>query len=146
VIGDLEQIPSYKSKIIQLSKNLNVEFIPLIRQKELLLKYVSQADLFVFASYSENMSIMLLEVAYTKTPLICSDIEPNKAIFNSSEVLFFNTNDVEDLKVKIDFANKNSNIMKEKAINAFNKVQSNYNWKSISNQYEKLFLSSLKLE
>ena len=84
VIGDLEQIPSYKSEIVKLSDGLPVEFIPIIKKKSQLLNYVKLASLFVFPSYSENMSVMLLEVAYTKTPLVCSDIPANTAVFNDS--------------------------------------------------------------
>jgi len=146
VIGDLEQISSYKTEILKLSKDTNIVFIPIIRQKGILLNYVNRAIFFIFPSYSENMSIMLLEVAFVKTPLICSDIEPNMAIFNYSEVLFFKTNDPNDLRDKIKYAEENPTIMKEKALRAYNKVKTYYNWESISKQYDNLFYQTVQTD
>lgn len=144
VIGDLNQVPSYKEVILDLSKGLNIEFIPLIRGKEILLNYVKNAGLFVFPSYSENMSVMLLEVAFTKTPLICSDIPANTAVFNKDETLFFRTNDENDLSEKIDFALSERKAMSERTEAAYNKVVTTYNWKKIAPQYSLLYQKHLK--
>jgi glycosyltransferase involved in cell wall biosynthesis len=140
VIGDLEQIPSYKNEILALSKGLNVEFIPIIREKQRLLGYMKNALFFVFPSYSENMSMTLLEVAYTGTPVICSDIPANVAIFNSDEVLFFKTNDVDDLSTQMKFAMEGPPAMKLKADEAFKKLVKEYDWRNIGALYEQLYL------
>lgn len=140
VIGDLKQVPSYFEKIKSLSQGMNVSFLPIIKNKARLLGYVKYAEYFIFPSYSENMSIMLLEVAYTRTPLICSDIEANTAIFDATEVLFFKTNDPWDLADKIKFASENPTVMKKKAEKAFSKLEHQYNWDSISIQYNQLYL------
>jgi glycosyltransferase involved in cell wall biosynthesis len=85
------------------------------------------------------MSIMLLEAAYVNTPIICSDIPENKAIFSSDEVLFFKSKDEEDLKDKIEFALNNGDQMKEKTIRAFDVLKNKYNWEQIAIQYDELF-------
>jgi glycosyltransferase involved in cell wall biosynthesis len=139
VIGDLNQVPSYKEEILKLSEGMEVKFIPLIREKEKLLNYVLHARLFVFPSLSENMSMMLLEAAFTKVPLICSDIQANTAIFDESEVLFFKTNNDQDLSEKIPFALTHPDIMHEKSEAAFRKLVSTYNWEKISRQYAGLY-------
>jgi glycosyltransferase involved in cell wall biosynthesis len=140
VIGDLEQIPSYKNEILALSKALNVEFIPIIREKQRLLGYMKNALFFVFPSYSENMSMTLLEVAYTGTPVICSDIPANMAIFNTEEVLFFKTNDVDDLCSKMKYAMEGTSAMKVRADEAYKKLVKEYDWRIIAALYEKLYL------
>jgi len=45
---------------------------------------------------------MLLETAWTKTPIICSDIPQNSSVFSDDEVLFFKDGDSIDLAKKID--------------------------------------------
>lgn len=146
IIGNLGQIPSYEEKIrAEAKKIFNIEFIPLIRGKEKLLNFVKQAELFIFPSYSENMSMMLLETAFTGTPIICSDIPANKAIFSNDEVLFFKTNNAQDLADKIHFALKNKNIMKSKAEKALKKIETDYNWETLSDKYKKLYESLYKI-
>ncbi len=140
VIGDLEQIPSYKSEIVKLSDGLPVEFIPIIKKKSLLLNYVKHASLFVFPSYSENMSVMMLEVAYTKTPLVCSDIPANTAVFNDSEVTFFKTNDAGSLAAQIDFALNNPGVIRHKSDAAYEKLQVHHDWSLIAQKYSTLYL------
>jgi glycosyltransferase involved in cell wall biosynthesis len=139
VIGDMEQIPSYKSEISILCEGINVEFIPLIREKPLLLRYVQRADYFVFPSYSENMSLMLLEAALVKTPVICSDIPANTVIFNENEVTFFRVNNHLDLLEKLIYADKNPDKLKEKAEAAFQKLITEYDWSNIALQYKALY-------
>lgn len=139
VIGDLNQIPYYRSNILHLVENLNVEFIPLIRQKELLLKYVQLANLFIFPSLSENMSMMLLEAASLKTPILCSDIPANRAIFDGSEVLFFTSNDSQDLLEKLNFAFGNPAILKRNSQAAYEKLTGKYQLEMIARQYQELF-------
>jgi glycosyltransferase involved in cell wall biosynthesis len=139
VIGDLNQLPKYKEKILNLSQDIDVEFIDIIKVKAELLNYVKQAKLFIFPSYSENMSMMLLEAAYVNTPVICSDIIQNKDIFSDKEVLFFETNNVKDLTDKIDWAEANPDKMKELADNALKKLNTDYTWPIIVKQYKELF-------
>jgi len=139
IAGDLNQIESYKKKILELSKQVNTKFLGLIKDKPLLLGYIKKSKLFVFPSSVEAMSMMLLEVALTKTPIIASDIPENKVIFSDEEVLYFNTNDKDDLANKINYANSHMSIMQQKAELAFKKLMTNYNIKNIAPQYAKLY-------
>jgi glycosyltransferase involved in cell wall biosynthesis len=142
-IGDLNQLPKYKEKILALAQNLDVEFVDIIKIKAELLNYVKKAKLFIFPSYSENMSMMLLEAAYVKTPVICSDIIQNKDIFSDNEVLFFETNNAQDLADKIDWAKSNSDAMEKIANNALVKLYADFTWPVISKQYENLYLKCI---
>ena len=144
VVGDLDQLPKYKEEILELSKGLNVEFVDIIKEKTKLLNFVKNAKLFIFPSYSENMSIMLLEAAYVKTPVICSDIPANKAIFEPGEVLFFKTNDEKDLADKLMYAEQNTEALREHTRKAFEKLTAQYNWTDIAAQYKTLYLQLAK--
>ena len=139
IAGDIEQTPKYKKEILTLSKNINVEFLGLIKNKNKLLEYIRNCKLFIYPSSYEAMSIMLLEAASQKVPIICSDISPNSAVFNDDEVLFFKVNDVDDLGAKIKWALDNMPGMQAKIEKAYLKLKTKYQWKDIAKEYDKLF-------
>jgi glycosyltransferase involved in cell wall biosynthesis len=142
VLGNLDQMPDYKEKTLNISKNLDVEFIGLIKNKARVYDYLEQARLFVFPSLSENMSMMLLEAASMKVPIICSDINENKDIFNDSEVLFFKSGDVADLENKLTYAINNTESLQTKTKNAYNKLIDQFLWENIGQQYSELYNSN----
>ena len=139
VAGDLDQVPGYRNEILNLSEGLNVKYLGLIKNKSNLLSIIANANLFIFPSSIEAMSMMLLEAASTKCPCIVSDIIQNKDVFNSNEVLFFETNNSEDLAKKIHFALNNIEIMKSKANSAYNKLVNTQQWKHIAMQYKAIY-------
>jgi glycosyltransferase involved in cell wall biosynthesis len=137
VAGDIDQVEDYKDEILNLSYGLNVNFIGLIKQKHELMKLVCDAGLFVFPSLTEAMSMMLLEVVSMKTPVIASDIPSNRAIFSDDEMLFFRSNDVDDLAEKLKYAMTNKEKMKENAERAYEKLAAQYTWEGIASKYNK---------
>ncbi len=143
IVGDLGQIPEYEQRIRKLAVGLNVEFLPLIKEKAILLNYVRNAKLFVFPSTIEAMSIMMLEVASMKTPLVCSDIPENKEVFNDEETLFFRTGDADDLAQKITVALNESDLMREKSEKAYAKLHQEFSWNTIAQRYSELYQSVL---
>ena len=145
IIGDLNQIPSYKSQILELSKQLpNIKFTGLITDKAKLYEYISQSEIFVYPSVIESMSMMLLEVASLKTPIMCCDIRENKDIFDDTEVLFFKPDNQDDLVNKINSALNNFQNMSALSEKAFAKVQKNNNWKDIAKQYQVIYNKFIK--
>lgn len=142
-IGSLEHTPNYKKHLFKLGANLNINYLGLIKEKELLFEKIRDAKLFIFPSFNEGMSNMLLEVASLKTPLICSDILENKAVFNDNEVLYFETGNPEDLGSKIEWALLNYSIMQEKAESAYLKLKKEYLWKDIAKRYSVVYESLL---
>ena len=143
IAGDLNQVPEYTQKIKKLSDGLQIEYLGLIKSKNKLLNLISESRFFVFPSLTEAMSMMLLEVVSVRTPVIASDIPSNKAVFSNEEVLFFKSGDSNDLSDKIQYALKNPDLMKEKSKLAFLKLQREYNWDVISNEYKKSFIESI---
>lgn len=139
VIGDLEQKVDYKSKLMSLSKGLNVTFTGLLKDKEKLFNEIQKASLFVFPSKIEAMSMMLLEVVSLGVPVLCSDIDANKAIFSKSEVKFFKSGSADDLLTKINWVKNNYCEMLIRSEKAKSKLQQNYNWAGIANQYSNLY-------
>lgn len=135
IIGDLDQVDDYKSEIIRLSKGLNCEFTGLISDKDELFETIGNAQLFVFPSYTEGMSNMLLEVSSLRVPIIASDIIQNRDVFSDNEVLFFKCGIVSDLSSKIKWALVNSDAMRGRADLALQRVLTDYNWDNIAKEY-----------
>lgn len=138
-IGNTNHTPDYIQKLKSNSAERDIEFIGLIKEKKTLFEYIAKSKLFVFPSFNEGMSNMLLEVASLKTPLICSDIVENKAVFDENEVLFFRTGDAQDLAEKIQWAHSNYDSMQEKAERAFEKLKRDYLWEDIARKYESIY-------
>ncbi|MCK4664903.1 MAG: glycosyltransferase family 4 protein [Bacteroidales bacterium] len=139
IVGDLNQTSKYEKQMKELAISLNVKFIELIRDKMILLSYVKNAKLFIFPSFHEGMSNMLLEAASVKTPIICSDIQENRYVFTNEEVLFVKVKDVNDLSAKITWALSNPKLMQQKAENAFKKIKQEHSWEKIAKEYDKLY-------
>jgi glycosyltransferase involved in cell wall biosynthesis len=139
IIGNIDQMPSYKKELHELAKDLDVEFMGLIREKTKLLEIIRDAKFFIFPSYNENMSIMLLEAASVRTPIICSDIPENKVIFNDEEVMYFRSEDHHDLADKIAWSISNPDHMHKNAAKAYEKVLAVFTYEKISLKYQKLY-------
>ncbi len=139
VVGDIDRVPHYKQEIIDKSKKLDINFRGLIKDRSELMSIINNAQLFVFPSLQEAMSMMLLEVASMKTPIIASDIPANTAIFTENEVLFFENNNANDLAEKIQYALDNPSDMKERADRAYEKLIEKYTWDKIAKQYIEIY-------
>lgn len=144
IVGNLDKNSEYGKLIIDLSIGLNVIFLGLIKDKTELFRYYNNAKLFVFPSQIEAMSMVLLEVASFRTPIIASRIPGNTQVFKEEEVEFFTVNDANDLAEKIDLALNNFNIMIEKCKKAYEKIKKKYTWDKISKEYSSIFDSLLK--
>lgn len=144
IIGDLEQVPAYKKRILKLAQKLNVDFVGLITDKKLLMQYIRDSKLFIFPSLKEAMSIMLLEAASVKARLICSDIPENTAVFGDNEVLYFKSSDSADLAEKIQWALNNIEIMDQKSNQAFESLHSEYTWDKIAAKYDTVYKQILQ--
>ncbi|HEY4155830.1 MAG TPA: glycosyltransferase family 4 protein [Puia sp.] len=139
VLGDLAQMEEYSKELFRLSSGLDIEYRGLIRDRELLNAHIANARFFVFPSTQEAMSMMLLEVASLKIPVICSDIIQNTDIFSPEEMLFFKSGSSPDLAAKLTWAMQNPDKMKIFSSRAFETLLEKYQWSAISRQYDSLF-------
>jgi glycosyltransferase involved in cell wall biosynthesis len=143
VIGNLDHVPAYKKQVHQQAKGLNVDFLPLIKEKQVLFDRLSGAEFFIFPSTVEAMAMMLLEVATLGVPLIASDLTANTAVFSNEDVLFFEAGNPASLAEKIKYARAYPGEMELKAQKAFRKLCLEYNWATISDSYKKVLNHAL---
>ena len=140
VAGDMTMTPaSYKTKIMEKAKGLNVEFLGMIHDKSLLLKYLQNSALFVFPSRVEALSMQLLEGVSMKAHTIASDIKANTDVFSSEEMLFFHTENVKDLQEKIMFAMSHPTTMDALSTKAIETLKEKYSWDIIAKQYDEQY-------
>jgi glycosyltransferase involved in cell wall biosynthesis len=146
VIGDLDQDPNYKKLLLHLKGKVGgIRFAGLIKDKRKLFELIFSSKFFVFPSEIESMSMMLLEVAALKVPIICSDIPENRDVFSDREVLFFKVKDPIDLAAKMKYATSSPEKMKELAENAYQRLQRSYLWSQIAREYKLVFEKFLKI-
>lgn len=139
VLGDLGQLKDYSREVHDLAAGLDVEFKGLIKEKPLLNAWIAGARLFVFPSTYEAMSMMLLEVAALRTPVICSDIVQNTDVFAPDEMLFFNSGSDSDLADQLGWALAHPKEMQTFAAKAYQSLMNKHQWSIIARQYAGIF-------
>jgi len=141
VAADDEQMPAYTKKLKSLSAEIDVKFIGYVSDKELLNSLITQAELFVFPSEIEGMSMMMLEVGSLGTPMICSDIPQNLAVLSPKEVLYFKSKDVQDLANKLTWALEHPREMQDLARHSKSKIENEYLVSAVAEKYVDLYNS-----
>ena len=145
VAGSMDFTPKdYAEKIANLAEGLDVEFLGMIKDKSLLLKYLKSARLFVFPSRVEALSMQLLEGVSMRTHTIASDITANVDVFNEKEMLFFHSDDSSDLADKINYAFSHPDDMDGYAETSYVSLLKNYTWSGIAEQYDEEYQTILK--
>jgi glycosyltransferase involved in cell wall biosynthesis len=138
ICGDIDHAKSYVNGLKQKYKNLWLVFIGFV-ELPALMGLLKKAELFIFPSETEGMSIMFLEVTAVGTPIISSDIPENTQVFNNDEMCFFKSKDAIDLRNKIEYAFNHKDEMKQFSAMAKKKIQTEYMWEKISMKYVSLF-------
>ncbi|HCW07679.1 MAG TPA: hypothetical protein DGG95_09995 [Cytophagales bacterium] len=141
IAGELDENDPYQKQLQKLAEGLRVYFLGFVNPLPALLALVAKAELFVFPSEIEGMSIMLLEVASVGKPIIASNIPENLQVFNATEVLYFASKNVNDLGEKILFALANPEKMENLGATCQKRVYTDYLWKNIALLYQQLYLS-----
>ena len=139
VIGNRSHSPEYSLKLEKMAASLDVRFIDIIKDKQLLMAYLKHAKMFVFPSFHEGMSNMLLEAVSACIPVICSDIPENVQVFDEGEVLFFKTGDAEDLSGRIKYVIENNEAAQEVARKGYDRLRRDYDWQHIADRFASIY-------
>jgi glycosyltransferase involved in cell wall biosynthesis len=139
VVGDASHVPAYAAKLLELADD-RVRMIPFVADKATLFGLVRAARFFVFPSTVEAMSMMLLEVASLGVPIVASDIPENTVVL-PEQALFFHSEDVMDLRAKVQWALDHPTDMATLAQAAHTWVHDHYAWGHIVKQYEQLYVT-----
>jgi L-malate glycosyltransferase len=106
-------------------------------------RYLRYFDFFIMPSRSEGFGLALIEAVQQRVPVICSDIEVFKELFNSSEVTFFKLDDLTSLPKALKIAMETG---KEKIESAYFRFLNNFTDKLMARKYYELYLSAQNIE
>ncbi len=139
VAGEMGHLASYTHQLKEAAQGLDVAFIGYVEGMDKLNALLSRANLFVFPSEIEAMSMMLLETATAGTPLVCSDIPQNTAVLSDKEVLFFQSKNAHNLAEKLRWAFDHPTEMAALAHQAKHRVEEEYLMSAVAAQYFDLY-------
>jgi len=139
IIGNRRHSAEYSLWLEQLAETLNVRFIDIIKDKKLLMSYLKNAKMFIFPSFFEGMSNMLLEASSMQVPIISSDIPENRQVFDDDEIFFFRTGDVDDLANKIESVLAREDKGQEVVEKCYARLKRDYDWANISRKYAEIY-------
>lgn len=137
IVGDPRHAAGYEERLHQLSDG-RTKFVSFVSDKKELFSLVKGARLFIFPSTVEAMSMMLLEVAALKVPLLASDIPENLAVL-PEEALFFKSADAADLSTKLKWALSNAEQMNMRAEKSHEMVLKSFDWNGVVESYEQAY-------
>ena len=139
VLGDMEQMPAYSAELRELARGLDVRFLGYVSERPELLALVRRAELFVFPSEREGMSVMLLEAAACGTPILCSDIRANTDVLAEDEVVRFRSGDVADLAERFAWACAQRGELGARAERARAGVAARHGARAVAEQYARIY-------
>ena len=143
IVGDLTQMPAYGQQLQQMAaEDDRIRLVPFVSFESQLMSILKGARLFVFPSTNEAMSMMLLEVASMRVPVVCSDIPENISVL-ADHALYFHSGSVDDLADKLQWALEHAEAMRGLGKAAQVWVQQNHSWDVIARQYEELYQQTL---
>lgn len=143
IAGDAKHEEVYKSQLYRMSyKNKNIIFVGFATGK-MLYELFSNCYLFVSPSELEGLPIAILEAMSYGNCCLVSDIPENLEAISSYGYTFRSKN-VNDLKDKLEYLIKNSEIVNSIKQAAREYVLQKYSWDYTAEQFENLYLNLLK--
>lgn len=138
-VGDLWHATGHEEALRKAAEGMRVTFVPRIEEKPTVASLVAMADVFVFPSTVEAMSMMLLEVMSLGTPVIASDIVENTEVLPDGAWTFA-AGDAHDLaRAYRDFKSEPSRDVSDRSRARAAAVRDEYSWDLIAQGYEELY-------
>jgi glycosyltransferase involved in cell wall biosynthesis len=138
IVGRPSFTDTYEEYLRSLARE-NTEFLGFI-QTEDLEKLYRRAYVFVLPSEVEGSSVSLLEAMGYGRCVLVSDIPESLEVVGDCGLSFKST-DYLDLKDKLQYLIDNPGVVSEIGLRAQKRAAEKYNWDSIINELEKLYLS-----
>lgn len=94
IIGEGNAKKSLQEKVEKMNLHDRVVFLPYLRYPY---NYLELIDIYVMPSKSEGFGLAMVEAAFTKTPIVCSEISVFREIFDNDQASFFTLDDISSL-------------------------------------------------
>lgn len=127
-----------KSQEKQVKNLININYI---ESKEILAKYLSAADIFLFPSLAENFPLVILEAMACGTPIVSFDVGGVKeAMVHSQNGYIAKYKDIKDLLSGIKYLSElDNNETRRMAENSIERVKNNFSLEIMTEKYSKLY-------
>lgn len=135
IIGEGDAKKELERQANRLKVRERILFLPYLKNPYNYLHYV---DVYAMPSRSEGFGLALVEAAFTKTPVVCSDIEVFHEIFDETQVSFFAPENIQSLSQAIDCALLDNGKVREAYLRA-----KDFSKDTMSRQYLALYKSLL---
>ena len=143
VVGGSAYTDDYSKYVKTLANDdPNIIFTGELKPGELLYELYSNAYLFVIPSEYEGFSFALIEIMSCGTPVLASDIPPNKEALGGLGLTFENKN-VQDLQNKLEWALNNPQALREMGVKLQERVMREYDWDTVVKRTEELYEAEL---
>lgn len=135
IIGDGKELQS----LMRLANRLKISDRCLFCGfRENAVMYYKYFDFYVMSSRSEGFGLALIEAVQQKVPVICSDIDVFKELFNKEQVTFFKLDSPSSLS---DALKTSMETGKKKVDSAYKSYLNNYTAGKMANQYNEFYKS-----
>lgn len=141
IAGSNDAMPEYVDRLHQLGEgHKDVVFTGAVYgdDKDLLLRH---AYCFCLPSTIEGLSIVMMEAASYKLPIIASDIDANRE-FLGDDAVYVRPENENDLVKAIEYAVAHPELMDQQQAKNYQKIIDKYTWDKVALKYEK-YLKSL---
>lgn len=133
IIGEGNAKSSLIKKVKELKLDNRVLFLPYVKDPY---NYLESIDVYVMPSRSEGFGLAMVEAAITRTPIICSNIDVFREIFNEDQVAFFSIDNIDSLSKAIDKVMINKEILSH---NAYERASSQFTIDNMAKDYLNLY-------
>lgn len=134
LIGQAEE-QIYLDKIKEFIKNQelqdNVEIIGAV-DNNIIPDYYRNSDIFLSSSTAEGLPLTVLEAMASGCCIVLSDIPPHKEISKNNEIIFFKSQDIQDLIKKLNLIIKDKELLSSLKKKAFQTAQKFYSWEQVA--------------
>jgi glycosyltransferase involved in cell wall biosynthesis len=139
IVGDLWHAPGHEAQLREAAEGMDVHFVPRLDDKAVVLGLLASADVFVFPSTIEAMSMMLLEATAVGVPVLASDIPENTDVLPDDGWLF-TAGDADDLARAYRALKADSEAAtRDRCASRSDHVRSCYSWDRIADQYAAVY-------
>lgn len=133
IIGQGEEKDRLEALTSKRGWNDRVLFLPYLNRPY---NYLKNIDVYAMPSRSEGFGLAVAEAALTRTPIVCSNIDVFKEIFDDSQVSFFELENRESFLEAMDSALSASD---DKIERAYNRIKFNFTGEIMATNYLKLY-------
>jgi glycosyltransferase involved in cell wall biosynthesis len=137
IVGDGSMRNSLEKTAANLGLTSSIKFLGLRRDIPMLLKAM---DVFVLSSYSEGLSLALLEAMASGIPVIASEVGGNPNIVtNGNTGILFDLNKPDELTNSLKQLSRDPSLRKSISANALALVNSKYSLEKMIKRYENIY-------